>query len=196
MIGVYIFVATLWCIFLAWLPLLLGCSCPGKMHFMLGMCAPAVNSTYKPSGDYPLKLSAAGTHSAQQLISSWKAVNAAQVAKWLLNIKNRLLTSYFICFNLRQADLKAVWKKKSHFSASSIGGCSWRLLLHIKIQLWRTGSRWNYYMRPILTILGQTAGIRSVVWCATATSSCTPLCHLLRNGFSSSTQPLNLLASG
>jgi len=36
---------------------------------------------YKPSGDYPLKLSAAGTHSAQQLISSWKAVNAAQVAK-------------------------------------------------------------------------------------------------------------------
>src|SRR5882762_7963068 len=32
---------------------------------------------YKPSGDYPLKLSAAGTHCAQQLISSWKAGNAA-----------------------------------------------------------------------------------------------------------------------
>jgi len=56
---------------------------------------------YKPSGDYPLKLSAAGTHCAQQLISSWKAGNAAQLAKALVDIKNQLLTSCAIDSNLR-----------------------------------------------------------------------------------------------
>jgi len=45
---------------------------------------------YKPSGDYPLKLSAAGTHCAQQLISYWKAGNAAQVAKVLVISRTNL----------------------------------------------------------------------------------------------------------
>src|SRR5882762_118498 len=56
---------------------------------------------YKPSGDYPLKLSAAGTHCAQQLISSWKAGNAAQLAKALVHVKNQPLTSCAIDSNLR-----------------------------------------------------------------------------------------------
>src|SRR5882762_4894350 len=56
---------------------------------------------YKPSGDHPLKLSAAGTHCAQQLISSWKAGNAAQVAKVLVDIKNQPIISCTIDFNLR-----------------------------------------------------------------------------------------------
>jgi len=89
---------------------------------------------YKPSGDYPSKLSATGTHHAQQLISSWKAGNTAQVSKSFVDIKNKLPISYLIHFNLRWADLKAVWKKKSHTSACGIGGYSWSLLLHIKNQ--------------------------------------------------------------
>ena len=56
---------------------------------------------YKLSGDYTLKLSAAGTHCAQQLISYWKAGNAAQVAKVLVDIKNQPLISCTIDFNLR-----------------------------------------------------------------------------------------------
>src|SRR5882762_436140 len=78
---------------------------------------------YKPSRDYPSKLSAADTHHVQQLIRSWRAGNAAQVAKVLVDIKNQSLTSCTIDFNLRRADLKAMQKKKSHFSASGIGGC-------------------------------------------------------------------------
>src|SRR5882762_9921427 len=113
---------------------------------------------YKPSRGYPSKLSAADTHHVQQLIRSWKAGNAAQVAKVLVDIKNQPLTSCTIDFNLRWADLKAVQKKKSHFSASGIGECSWSLLLHIKVQLYRTGNWWKYHMRPMLTILGQVVG--------------------------------------
>jgi len=46
-------------------------------------------------------------------------------------------------------------KKKCHFSASGIGGCSWSLLFHIKAQLWGAGDQWNYHVRPILTTFGQ-----------------------------------------
>src|SRR5882762_8289199 len=48
---------------------------------------------YKPCGSHPFKLSAADTHYAQQLISSWKAGNAAQIAKALVDIKNQSLKS-------------------------------------------------------------------------------------------------------
>jgi len=89
---------------------------------------------YKLSGDYPSKPSTADTHCVQQLISSWKAGTAAQIPKMLVDVKNKPLESYTIGFNLSQAELKAVWKKKGHFSASGIGECSWSLLFHIKIQ--------------------------------------------------------------
>ena len=79
---------------------------------------------HKPSSGYLPKLFAVDTHHLQQLISSWKAVNAAKNAKTLVNTKNQPLTSYNIHFSTNQADLKAMLKKKSHFSASGIGGCS------------------------------------------------------------------------
>jgi len=87
---------------------------------------------HKPSGGYSSKHSAADTHHLQQLINSWKAVNAAKNAKALVYTKNQSLTSYNIHFSPKQPELKAMLKKKSHFSASSIGGSSWTLPLHIK----------------------------------------------------------------
>jgi len=56
---------------------------------------------YKPTGDYPSKLTAADTHHVQQLTRSWKAGNAAQVAKTHVYIKNQPLTPCTIEFNLR-----------------------------------------------------------------------------------------------
>jgi len=56
---------------------------------------------HKPSGDYPSRLSAAGTWHAQQLISSWKAGSTAQVSKALVDIKNKPPTSFLIHSNLR-----------------------------------------------------------------------------------------------
>jgi len=91
---------------------------------------------YNLSGDYPSKPSTADTHHVQQLISSWKAGTAAQITKMLVDVKNKPLESYNIGFNLSQAELKAVWKKKGHFSASGIGGCSWSSLFHIKTQIY------------------------------------------------------------
>jgi len=79
---------------------------------------------HKPSGGCSSKLSAADTHHVQQLISSWKAVNAAKNAKTLVYAKNQPLTSYNIHFTPKQADLRAMLKKESHFSASGIWGCS------------------------------------------------------------------------
>jgi len=77
---------------------------------------------HKPSAGYSSKLSAANTHCVQPLISSWKAVNAAQIAKTLVYTKSQPLTSYNVNFNPKQADLKAMLKKKHHFSVSGIGG--------------------------------------------------------------------------
>ena len=77
---------------------------------------------HKPSGGNSSKLSAADTHHMQQLISIWKVVNAAQIAKTLVHTKDKPLTWYNVHFNPKQADLKAMLKK-SHFSASGIGGC-------------------------------------------------------------------------
>src|SRR5882762_8252658 len=92
-------------------------------HFTISM----LHSKYflhphKPSGGYSSKHSAADTHHLQQLINSWKAVNAAKNAKALVYTKNQSLTSYNIHFSPKQPELKAMLKKKSHFSASSIGG--------------------------------------------------------------------------
>src|SRR5882724_9251925 len=89
---------------------------------------------HKPSAGYSSKLSAANTHCVQPLISSWKAVNAAQIAKALVYTKSQPLTSYNVNFNPKKADLKAMPKKKHHFSVSGIGECRWPLLLHIKLQ--------------------------------------------------------------
>jgi len=77
---------------------------------------------HRPSGGYSSKLSAADTHHLQQLISSWKAGNAAQNAKALVYTKHQPVTSYNAHFNPKQADLRAMLKKKSHFSTSSMGG--------------------------------------------------------------------------
>ena len=74
---------------------------------------------HKPSGGYSSKLSAADTNHLQQLISSWKAVNAAQNAKTLVYTKHQPVTSYNAHFNPKKADLKAMLRKKSHFSAST-----------------------------------------------------------------------------
>jgi len=57
--------------------------------------------------------------------------HAAQNAKVLVYTKHQPVTSYNAHFNPKQADLRAMLKKKSHFSGSSIGECSWTLLLHI-----------------------------------------------------------------
>ena len=78
---------------------------------------------HKPSGGYLPKLSAADIHHTQQLISSWKAVNAAQITKALVYTKNKPLIWYNVCFNPNKADLRAMLKKKCHFSVSGIGGC-------------------------------------------------------------------------
>ena len=75
---------------------------------------------HKPSGGCSPKLSAADTHHIQQLISAWKAINAAQIAKTLVYTKNKLLTWYTVHFNPRKADFKVMLKKKYHFSASGI----------------------------------------------------------------------------
>jgi len=56
---------------------------------------------YKPCGGHPFKLSAADTHYVQQLISSWKAGNGAQIVKTLVDIKNISCTSCTIHLNLR-----------------------------------------------------------------------------------------------
>jgi len=56
---------------------------------------------YKISGDHPSELSAVDTHHAQQLISSWKAGNTAQVCKALMDIKNKPPTSYLNHLRLR-----------------------------------------------------------------------------------------------
>jgi len=50
--------------------------------------------SHKPSGGYLPKLFAADTHHLWQLISSWKAVNAAKNAKTLVYTKNQPLISY------------------------------------------------------------------------------------------------------
>src|SRR5882762_4468469 len=71
-----------------------------------------------------IKPSTADTHCVQQLISSWKDGTAAHITKMLVDVKNEPLESYTIGFNLSQAELKAVWKKKGHFSASGIGGAA------------------------------------------------------------------------
>ena len=60
----------------------------------------------------------------QQLISSWKAGTVAQITKMLVDVKKKLIESYTFGFNLSQAELKAVWKKKGHFSASGMGGAA------------------------------------------------------------------------
>jgi len=44
---------------------------------------------YKTCGGHPFKLSAADSHYVHQLISSWKAGNGAQIAKALVDIKNK-----------------------------------------------------------------------------------------------------------
>ena len=73
---------------------------------------------------------------AQQLISSWKAGNAAQISKTLMDIKNQPLTSHTI-------EIWVVLKKGSHFSACGIVRSGRSLLLHIKTGPWRTRKRWN-----------------------------------------------------
>ena len=42
---------------------------------------------YKPSGGHLSKLSATDTHYVKQLISSWKAVSGAKIAKTLVDIE-------------------------------------------------------------------------------------------------------------
>src|SRR5882762_5933869 len=47
---------------------------------------------HKPSGGCSSKLSAADIHHIQQLISTWKVIHAAQIAKTLVDTKNKPLT--------------------------------------------------------------------------------------------------------
>jgi len=47
--------------------------------------------SYRPCGGHPSKFSAADTHYAQQLISSWKAGSGAQITKTLVDTENLLL---------------------------------------------------------------------------------------------------------
>src|SRR5882762_5736256 len=56
---------------------------------------------YKPCGSHLFTLSAADTHYVQHLISSWKAGNAAQISKALVDIKNQSITSCTADFDLR-----------------------------------------------------------------------------------------------
>jgi len=56
---------------------------------------------YKPCGGHSFKLSAVDSYYVHQLISSWKAGNGAQVAKALVDIKNKPCTSYTIHLNLK-----------------------------------------------------------------------------------------------
>ena len=66
---------------------------------------------YKPCGGHPFKLSAADY--VQQLISSQKAGNRAQIAKALVDMKDKPCTLYAIHLNLRQAGLNLCGRRKA-----------------------------------------------------------------------------------
>jgi len=60
-------------------------------HYTISMlCSKYFPHPHKPSVGYSSKLSAAHTHHLQQLISSWKAVNAAKNVKTLVNARTNL----------------------------------------------------------------------------------------------------------
>ena len=113
-------------------PLLAWCWSISSSDLIQNLCKPFyhINITlqvpltpHKPSGGYLPKLSAADTHHIQQLISSWKAVNAAQIIKAPVYTKNKPLIWYNVHFNPKKADLRAMLKRKCHFSVCGIGWC-------------------------------------------------------------------------